>query len=199
MNLEDLTERIERQGGVATSSSLKKAGFSPGLISYAYDKGYIDKLTRGVYCSLDVYEDDFIVVTSRWSRCIFSHGTALYLHGLSDRVPAALSVTVPRGYNPKGLKSEFPDIEIHRVNEDVYHLGEATVLTPMGNTVRCYSLERSVADLIKQRKTKGADAQLVRDAVSGYFRRNDKDLSGLAALCERLGVRDELQVYLEVL
>lgn len=65
--------------------------------------------------------------------------------------------------------------------------------------MRCYDAERSIADLLKQRKTGGADAQLVRDAVTGYFKRGDKDLPKLATMCKSLGVREELRVYLEVL
>lgn len=77
--------------------------------------------------------------------------------------------------------------------------GWRTATTPAGNTVRCYDAERSIADLLKQRKTEGADAQLVQDAVAGYFKRGDKDLPKLATICESLGAREELQVYLEVL
>ena len=65
--------------------------------------------------------------------------------------------------------------------------------------MRCYDAERSIAALLKQRKTEGADARLVRDAVAGYSKRGDKDLPKLATMCESLGVREELRVDLEVL
>ena len=41
--------------------------------------------------------------------------------------------------------------------------------------------------------------QLVRDAIVGYFRKSDRDLPKLAEICEVVGVREELQKYLEVL
>ncbi len=69
----------------------------------------------------------------------------------------------------------------------------------MGNRVRCYDAERSIADLIKKRSKGEVDAQLMRDAIGGYFKMDGRDLTHLAKMCEAVGVRDELQTYLEVL
>jgi predicted transcriptional regulator of viral defense system len=161
--------------------------------------GAIDKLTRGVYCSPEVFDDEFAAVSYRWRGCVLSHGSALYLVGLSDRVPCVLDVTVPHGYNPRGLAREYPDARIHRVNPNIYELGITEVRSPGGATVRAYCAERAVADLISQRSSGGADPQLVRDAVAGYFKRSDADLEGLARMCLALGVGDEFRMYLEVL
>lgn len=197
--LDELVSYIDAEGGVAYSSQLKGVGFSAGLISYASETGLIDRISRGIYCTPDVFEDDFLVIGTRWRRCIFSHNSALYLNGLSDRLPVVQSVTVPRGYNPVRLIEEFPGIQIHWVRPDIYELGATNIMTPSGNRGRCYNSERSIADLIRQRKLGGVDAQLVRDAIGGYFNSRDKDLHELALMCEALRVRRELQVYLEVL
>ena len=130
---------------------------------------------------------------------MLSHGSALYLAGLSDRVPGALDVTVPHGYNPRGLSLEHPDVRVHRVNKDVYELGIIEAKSPGGAMVRAYCAERAVADLISQRASGGADPQLVHDAVAGYFKRADADLENLARMCTALGVEKEFRMYLEVL
>lgn len=197
--LDELVSYIDAEGGVAYSSQLKGAGFSAGLISYVSEAGHIDRISRGIYCTPDVFEDDFLVIGARWRKCIFSHNSVLYLNGLSDRLPSAQSVTVPRGYNPVRLIEEFPGIQIHWVRPDVYELGATNIMTPSGNRVRCYKPERSIAELIRQRKLSGVDAQLMRDAIGGYFNSREKDIHELARMCEVLGVRRELQVYLEVL
>ena len=194
-----LAEYINELGGVATAAQLKKAGFSPGLIDYAYKCGVIDKLTRGVYCSANVFDDDFTAVCTRWKKCVLSHGSALYLLGLSDKIPSVLDVTVPYGYNPKGLKTENPGIHIHHVSPELHSLGVIEVKTPMGNWTCSYDVERSVADIIKERSKGKADTQLVRDAIVGYFKMKGRDLSRLSQMCEAVGIRDELQTYLEVL
>lgn len=196
---ESVAEHIEKLGGVATSAQLKEAGFSPGVIEYALNSGKIDRLTRGVYCSLDVLDDEYAAVTMRWPKCILSHGTALYLLGFSDRVPGNLSVSVPRGYNPRELRRTHSDMRIYRESKGLYGLGKTIVKDPTGVVVPVYDTERSIADTIKERAKGTVDPQLVRDALVGYFRKGDRDLPKLARMCEAVGVRDELQTYLEVL
>lgn len=196
---ESIAEYIEKKGGGATASQLKSAGFTPGVIEYALANGKINRLTRGVYCSLDVLDDEFAAVTMRWPKCILSHGTALYLIGLSDRVPGQLSVSAPRGYNPRELKRAYPDLKIYRESDRLYGLGKTTVRDPMGILVPVYDAERSIADLIKERPKDSVDPQLIKDALVGYFSKAERDLPKLAKMCEAVGVRDELQRYLEVL
>lgn len=196
--LEDLTSWLD-EGGVATAGELTSAGFSPGLVAYALERGLIGKVTRGVYCSADVPAAAFAAVCLRWRKCVLSLGSALYLRGLSDRVPARLDVTVPHGYNPRSLSQEFPGTRIHRASPELWGLGRSTAKTPSGVEVPCQTAERAVAGLIAQRAKRGADAQLVRDVVAGYFKRPGRDLPELSRMCAALGVADEFQTYLEVL
>ena len=196
---EEIADFIESSGGIASAAQIAEAGFLPGSVSYALESGAIDRLTRGVYCSPEVFDDEFAAISYRWGKCVLSHGSALYLAGLSDRVPAAIDVTVPRGYNPRGLMREHPDARIHRVSLELYKLGIIEAKSPGGGTVKAYCAERAVADLISQRASKGADPQLIRDAVAGYFKRKDADLPKLARMCEALGIEKEFRMYLEVL
>lgn len=196
---EEIADFIESSGGIASAAQIAEAGFLPGSVSYALESGAIDRLTRGVYCSPEVFDDEFAAISYRWGKCVLSHGSALYLAGLSDRVPAAIDVTVPHGYNPRGLVREHPDARIHRVSLELYKLGIIEAKSPGGGTVKAYCAERAVADLISQRASKGADPQLIRDAVAGYFKRKDADLPKLARMCEALGVDEEFRMYLEVL
>lgn len=60
--LDELVSYIDAEGGMAYSSQLKGAGFSAGLISYASETGLINRISRGIYCTPDVFEDDFLVI-----------------------------------------------------------------------------------------------------------------------------------------
>ena len=196
---EEIARFVEDAGGVVSAEQIKGAGFLPGSISYALKSGAIDKLTRGVYCSPEVFDDDFAAISYRWRKCVISHGSALYLAGLSDRIPSSIDVTVPHGYNPHGLALEYPDARSHRVKHDVYELGITETRSPGGAMVRTYCAERAVADLISQRSSEGADPQLVRDAVAGYFKKKNADPEMLSRMCAALGVEEEFRMYLEVL
>ena len=48
MRVDELVDFVELVGGVASSSQLKSAGFSAGLIAHASEGGRIERLTRGV-------------------------------------------------------------------------------------------------------------------------------------------------------
>lgn len=198
MTIEELTSHLDAHG-VATARELASAGFSPGLLSYALKRELIGKVTRGVYCSVDVFDDDFAAICLRWRKCVLSLGSALYLRGLSDRMPARLDIDVPHGYNPQSLREEYPNIRIHRVSAELWKLGQSTAKTPSGVNVPCQTAERAIAALIAQRTKQGADAQLMRSAVVGYFKLPERNLPELARMCSALDVADELHTYLEVL
>lgn len=154
-------------------TQLKEAGCSPGAIDSAFKQGKIDKLTHGVYCALDVLDDEFAAVTKRWPKCILFHGTSLYLLGLPNRVLGNISVSVPYGYNPHGLRADYPELRIHRESPELYGLGKTLVTDPVGIEVAAYDAERSIADLIRERAKGNANPQLIRDAIMGYFKRPD--------------------------
>lgn len=196
---EDIVEFISGAGGIASSSQIVEAGFLRGSIAYALESGSIDKLTRGVYCLPEIFDDEYAAISYRWRRCVFSHASALYLAGLSDRVPPAIDVSVPYGYNPRGLIREFSGARVHHVSPYLYELGVSEVRSSGGGMVRAYCAERAVADLIEQRVSGRVDPQLVHDAVGGYFKCRERDLPKLARMCSARGVEREFRLYLEVL
>lgn len=196
---EELLGFIRQQGGSATSKEMVGAGFSPSLISRLLKKGEIEQVTRGVYILADEFEDDFSAISMRWTKCVFSHESALYLRGLSDRTPERFDVTVPRGYNPTGFKGrEFP-LRTHYCPADLYELGLSSAVTPMGNDVAAYDLERCICDIVKQKRSGNVDPQVFASAVSGYFGGKNKDISKLASYAKKLGVFDEVHTYMEVM
>ena len=105
---EEIAEFVEDSGGIASAAQIAKAGFLPDSISYALESGAIDKLTRGVYCLPEVFDDEFAAISYRWSKCVLSHGSELYLAGLSDRIPAAIDITVRAATTRAALPKNIP-------------------------------------------------------------------------------------------
>lgn len=190
---------IEQRGGVVRRAELVQAGFSPGLIAAMAEGGKIDRETRGVYALPDVVADDLEAITARWGRAVVSHASALYLHGLGDRLPLRHDITVPREYNASGIAAAFPAASIHRAPKETYALGITTVEGLSGAPVRAYDKERCVCDMIALRSRDTVDAQALKDAVAGYFRDPGRDMTKMTDYARALGVEDELQRYAEVL
>ena len=69
----------------------------------------------------NAWEDDFYLLQQKYGRGIYSHDTALYLLGYSDRTPARYTMTFPKGYNAPSLKQE--DLIVKRVIPENYNFG----------------------------------------------------------------------------
>ena len=87
-----------------TASEAKARGIQNRELADAVDRGELVKTARGLYCTPETWEDEYVRAQHRFARGIFSHDTALYLLGLSDSVPESLTITFPRGYNPSSAK-----------------------------------------------------------------------------------------------
>lgn len=190
---------IADNGGSVTASEVRDARFSPSLLAVLLKNGTVERETRGVYVLADTLIDEYTTIAARWKRCVFSYGTALYLLGLSDRTPSIIDVTLPRGYNPRNLLDEYPQIRVHYVYAEVYDIGRTKLKTPTGTAVPAYDAERSICDLLKARRTGKVDMQLFNTAITGYFKGHDRDMRKLSTYARRLGVEDDLHRYTEVL
>ncbi len=153
------------------------------------------RVERGLYCTPDTWEDEYVVAQHRFARGVFSHDAALYLLGLSDAAPEVLTMSFPRGYNPSSAK--LAGIMTKSSPEGLHDLGVAEVVTPYGNTVRVYDTERTLCDML--RGTASPDLQLLSPAMRAYLSSKGRDLPKLQSYSEKLGVAGKVRKYLEVL
>ena len=189
---------MSERGGRITTSAAMAAGYPNSLLKLLVSEGAVELESRGVYALADVPLDDFAVMTLRWPKVIFSHGSALWLLGLSDRIPQAMEITCPQGYNAPALLEEYPGTRIRRQAPERYELGAAVVLTPTGTRARAYDAERCICDLLLDRRRGKADVQLFGDALRGYACNGKRDMPKLARYAEALGVAGELRNVMEV-
>ena len=67
-------------------------------------------------------EDEYLIMQLRCKQWIFSHETALYLHGLSDRNLIVLTVTVPSGHNTR-LMEEKNKYRFFYIKRELHEMG----------------------------------------------------------------------------
>ena len=181
-------------GRIITSSQVTEAGLHRGLIQELVNSGELVCFGRGVYLSKDAWEDDFYLLQCKYARGVFSHETALYLLGYSDRTPARYTMTFPKGYNAASLKNE--NIIIKRVIPENYSFGIIEIESPSGNPIRVYDLERTLCDIIRG---SGSDLQIVNDAMKRYAASSNKNIHKLMQYAEKLRVTSKVLRYMEVL
>ncbi len=73
---------IDKLGDVILTRDITNMGLHRSILKKFVDKGLITKLERGIYIKSDAFEDEFLVLQSRYSKGIFSDETALFLLGL---------------------------------------------------------------------------------------------------------------------
>ena len=190
--LERLIE--ENNGYLLTSMAIEKDITKPFLSRYVKEIG-MEKVARGVYITDDVWPDELFVMQVRSSAVIFSGETALFLHGLLDREYSEISVTVPTGYNASHLKTD--NVQVRYAAKETYELGVCEVVSSSGNRVRVYDKERSICNLIMDRNK--VEVQNFQTAIKEYMSLKDKKISRLIEYAEKLGIRDEVMKYVEML
>ncbi len=192
---EKLSELAERRHGILKTSDVVAAGISKATFSAYLKKNGYEKASHGIYCAPDAWEDRMYLLQLRCPKVIFSHETALFLHDLTDQEPLHYSVTVQTGYNPAHLTAE--GIQVYTVKQSLLSLGKTEWLTPFGNSVQIYDLERTICDVVRSRNS--LEARTLHDALRQYTRRRDKNLLRLMEYAEQLRVQTVLRQYLEVL
>lgn len=184
---ENIVEIIDKNNGYVTTKMVNDAGIHRMYLTKMKNMGFIENVEKGIYTYNTVIPDSYYILSISTPRIIFSHMTALYFHGLSIKAPdESLDITVPKKYNNSKLKN----YDVFYVNDEVYELGLTKVKTPMGNTVRCYDIERCICDIIRSKKR--MDIEHVKHSVREYTKRKDKDITKLSIYADKLGVKKEV-------
>ncbi len=180
--------------GTITAEQVTAAGLHRSVLQELVDSGELYRFGRGLYVRSNAWEDDFYLLQRKYGRGIYSHDTALYLLGYSDRTPAQYTMTFPKGYNSPSLKQE--SILIKRVVPENYSLGVIEISSPSGNPLRIYDLERTLCDILRG---SGSDIQIITSAMKRYAASKEKDIHKLLQYAEQLRVKPKVLRYMEVL
>lgn len=193
--MENLIEIARSNNGFVSASEVTAAGIQRRELSRAVSCGALIKVERGLYCLPDGWEDEYVIAQHRFARGTFSHDTALYLLGLSDQAPEALTMSFPRGYNVSPAKRA--GIITKSSPEGLSELGAASLATPYGNEVRGYDAERSLCDML--RGISSPDAQVFNQSMKAYLSSSERSIPKLQSYAKKLGTAKRINAYLEVL
>ena len=182
------------QSGTVTTKQITAAGLHRGVLKKLVENGDLYRFDRGIYICNNSWEDELYLLQHKYGRGIYSHDTALYLLGYSDRTPVKYIMTFPKGYNAPSLKKE--NIDIKRVVPENYSFGIISLTSPCGNPIRVYNLERTLCDILRGR---GSDIQIIAPAMKRYAASKGKDIHKLIKYADQLHVKSKVLRYMEVL
>lgn len=193
--LEKLEKLIQKQHGTVLSADLNQYEIPRTYLQMMVAEGKLERVDRGVYVSTNAIEDEMYFMQAKYPKLIYSHETALYLHGLSDRTPFEYSATVPSGY--KVVRSLAERFKIYYIKMELHELGVETVQSSHGNPIKTYNIERTICDLIRSRSR--IDVQILNDALKRFVKLKSADHSILMDYARKLKIETVLKSYLEVL
>lgn len=182
-------------GGLITSKQAQEKGVSRTTLSHFANTGLIERVGRGQYVLPDSMGDEFFALSLRSSHLAFSHETALFLHGISERTPFEHALTMPS--DKRASRALLKECKIYYIKPELFELGKTIVSTTAGNPVPAYDMERTVCDIVRSRSR--IEDELLLSSLKMYAARSDKNLDKLNAYAEQLSIASALRGYLEVL
>lgn len=186
---------LKYNNGIVTTTQVTEAGIPRRCLSAMVESGAIYRVDRGIYTLPDLWEDEMFFMQYRFSKGVFSHETALYLHGMTDRTPIRYTMTFSFGYNTGNVKKQGIVAKLSTV--ETYDLGIIKVSSPSGNMVKLYDIERTLCDIVKARHR--GDIQVINQAMKAYASSKYKDIAKLMNYADRLRVKPKVSLYMKIL
>ena len=190
-----LDRMAEKNNGYLFTSEVVDAGISKTYLSKFVNANKFERAAQGIYVSDETWIDELYVIQKSNPNLIFDRDTALYLHGLTDREYSKIHVGVPKGYNTFRLKKK--GFIIHTYDVELYQMGICDVESNYGNLLKAYDKERAICDMVAGRGE--VESQVYQTAMKEYMSDSEKKLNVLLTYAEKMGLRDEIMKYLEVM
>lgn len=190
-----LLEKIfKANGGYITREDVDNANISSWFLSDFVKKNNLNKIAPGFYANDNYIVDNYYIIQRRYPKYIFSGLCALYLLGLTDKIPTDIEVSAPQNYHPFRRKIDL--LIIHKLSsKNVYELGIKEVKTMFGNIVKTYDEERTICDVIKYRDK--YDGETFIKAIEFYVR-NINSQSKLFKYARELGIEKKVYEVMEL-
>lgn len=190
--LESVSE--ENNGLIITKMAVAN-GVSRAVLSKLCKKGLLSRIAVGQYIFASELGDEMLSLSHRSSLIIFSHESALFLNGLSERTPFKHTVTIPS--SKKLAVSISNHCKVYYVKDDLMDLGKTTLINTLGNPVPTYDPERTICDIIRSRSR--IDNELFLSSLKLYAANKKKNLIKLNAYAEAFKMKKSVKRYMEVL
>ena len=182
--------------GFVRTSQVERAGISRPMLKKYVDSGKLERVRKGIYVTTDGIADEYALLQAQSAKAVFSYGTALYLWGMSDRIPHFIDITIPHGTNMTTIKRNNENLRCHYVQLGLYDLGITETVSPQGAAVLLYDRERCICDLIRDKEQ--TEMQLYSQSIKEYFRKEPNSRK-LLKYGKVFGVDEKIRTYIEVL
>ena len=183
------------KNGYLTTKDVTDNNISRIYLTKLIKEDKIERVSRGVYMKKNVLVDEFIVLQGKSKYAIYSNTTALYLHGFSNRIPIRYDITIKSGY--KGSLQREDNVNLFYTKKELLDLGVINYKLDSGNIIRVYDLDKTICDIIKNKKR--IDAEIFNKAIREYFYSKKKNTLKLYEYAKKMNIYNKVRDTFEVL
>lgn len=184
---------LKSQHGTITARDIASTGLSRTMLGNYVKAGLLERSARGVYVAAESIPDELFALSRRTHQIIFSHETAAFLHGISERTPFRHTVTVRSSQTvSSALRAE---LTCFYARDDLYSLGLSQAKTQFGNEVPCYNLERTVCDMVRDRPR--IDDEVFLSTIKNYAHSEQKNVVRLGHYAKMMNLSKEIASTME--
>lgn len=164
---------------VLTLAAAAQAGLRKDQVYALVESGELEKIGRGVFVDPDRIDPAWASLagaTALKPSATLCLTSALVHHELSDAIPFATDIALPRGArHPAG----FEHVAWHSFDPDTFELGRS-LIEKSGLTLAIYSAERTIIDCFRLAHQEGTDQ--AHEALRRWTRRRANQPSALLDL-----------------
>ena len=154
---------------ILRASQAQRHGLSRSTLYRRAHQGAFDKIARGIYRPADAAPADYDLILGAIRRpdAILCLTSALALHDLTDDIPAATDLAIPR---PARIPATTGAIRWRLFDRATFIIGRSDYPIPGTDlTIGIYSPERCIVDAFRLRGSQGYETG--RDALREWLRR----------------------------
>lgn len=194
-NYDKILNYAKEKNGYITTKEAETLKINSTFLCNLVNDNKLERVGTGIYKLPEYPIDNFYILSKSSKNMCYSHATALYLHNMSDRIPLIYDITVPYNYSGNLLNNE--NVTLRYVKDDIFALGMIDIKTINDLTVKCYDLERTMCDIIKDKNR--MDKEIYSKALKEYAKNKDKNILRLIKYARKLDIEDDVVELMEVL
>jgi predicted transcriptional regulator of viral defense system len=151
-----------------THQQARRVGLSERRLRAYVEQGALERLGRGIYRRADAppTDLDWLEIALRAPEATLCLTSALAHHDLTDIIPSAIEVALPRSQRPPRVGAP---VRWHRFDDESAHVGREKVVLEDDIAIAIYSAERSVIDAFRLRHLEGPE--LAVEALRRWLKR----------------------------
>ncbi len=151
-----------------TYAAVRAAGLSDRRLSGLVREGILERFGRGVYRKSEAppVDLDLVEIALRAPEATLCLTSALSHHDLTDAIPTALDIALPRSRRPPRVA---PPVRWHRFHEETFALGRESLEVDGGVFLGVYGAERCIVDAFRLRHQEGEEVAV--EALRRWLRR----------------------------